>query len=355
MAEPLPQKVRRSHGRVTLREVAAHAGVSAMTVSRALRQQGSVSATVAERIQAALDATGYTPNKSAGLLASGQSHIVAALIPNIANSIFAETIQGLSDTLQSQGLELLLAVTSYSQQREEEQLRALLGWAPRALVVTGTDHTRGALRMMRKARDQGVPVLEMWDQSPRSEFLQVGFNHAQAGAAMFHHLRECGFRDLAFVQSNNDADLRAHERCSGFMDAARAAGVPVRLLRPVAGEPLAAGRQLAATVLGQTTLPQAWAFTNDLFAGGVLLQALSMGLRIPHDLALLGFGDMPLAAQLGQGLSTLAVPRYAIGQQTGRAISAVCQGHRPDLALQLEALAPRLIVRSSTMSGSCPQ
>lgn len=93
---PLPPQLaqakrRKSHGRATLADVARHAGVTAMTVSRTLREPLRVSVQTAERVRAALEATGYTPNKSAGLLASGRSGIVAALVPNIANSIFAET------------------------------------------------------------------------------------------------------------------------------------------------------------------------------------------------------------------------------------------------------------------------
>jgi LacI family gluconate utilization system Gnt-I transcriptional repressor len=97
---------RRSHGRATLADVAAHAGVTPMTVSRMLRQPDRVAPETAQRIRQAIDNTGYSPNKQAGGLASGRSAIVAAIIPSVANSVFAETIQGLSDALQHAGLEL---------------------------------------------------------------------------------------------------------------------------------------------------------------------------------------------------------------------------------------------------------
>jgi DNA-binding LacI/PurR family transcriptional regulator len=134
---------------VTLREVAAAAGVTAITVSRYLRQPGLVAPATAEAIQTALSATGYVPNKQAGVLASGRGSIVAALVPNLAHSIFAETLQGLSRKLEAAGLELLVAASGYSVEREEAQIRALLGWAPRALVVTGRHHTPGALKLLR--------------------------------------------------------------------------------------------------------------------------------------------------------------------------------------------------------------
>ena len=110
---PATRQARRGHGRVTLQDVARAAGVTAITVSRFLRKPAVVAEDTAVRIRTALAQTGYVPNKQAGLLASGVGHMVAALLPNLANSIFAETAQGLSDGLQAAGFELLIASTGY--------------------------------------------------------------------------------------------------------------------------------------------------------------------------------------------------------------------------------------------------
>jgi len=104
---------------------------------------------------------------SAASATPGSARMVAALIPSIANSIFAETVQGLADALQGSGCELLLASTGYSVEREEEQLRALLGWFPSALVITGRRHTPGALALLRQAQARGTPVIEIWDHTRR--------------------------------------------------------------------------------------------------------------------------------------------------------------------------------------------
>ena len=177
--DPKFPRQRRGHGRVTLEQVAEQAGVTSNTVSRFLREPHRVAGATADRIRAALQATGYMPNKQAGQLASGRSRIVAAIIPSIANSIFAETVQGLSDGLQPAGYELLLASTGYSMEREEEQIRALLGWFPSGLVITGRHHTEAALSLLRAAALAGTPVIEVWDlqaAAARPDFAQVGFN-----------------------------------------------------------------------------------------------------------------------------------------------------------------------------------
>lgn len=347
-------KKRKTHGRATLADVARHAGVTTMTVSRTLREPQRVSAQTAERVNAALLHTGYTPNKSAGLLASGRSRIVAALIPNISNALFAETIQGLSDALQSDNLELLLAATGYSLEREEHQIRAVLGWAPAALVVTGRHHTDAALTMMRRAQLDGTPVIEMWDHAPRqAEFIQVGFNHRQAGKAMFDHLLTCGYRDLVYVDSGVAGDVRAHERRLGFLGAASRAKIQARLISAPQLDPMVAGRQVLQDLLDTGTLPRAIAFSNDHFAAGACLQAMEHGIEFPTRLALMGFGDMPIACQLGGGISTLAVPRYRIGQCTGeRVLTEMIRGATPEStpapATGANLLAPHLVVRQTT-------
>lgn len=338
---------RRGHGKATLADVAARAGVTTMTVSRMLREPHRVSAETGVRILQALSDTGYSPNKQAGVLASGHSDIVAVIVPNMINSIFAETVQGLSDVLQPEGLELLLASTNYSQEREEEQLRAVFGWAPAALVVTGLRHTLGALKLMRQAQAKGTPVIEIWEEDLANvEFIQIGFNHRSAGQAMAQHLLDCGHRDMVYVGSSVEGDVRAVKRSEGFVLTAEWASAKVRIIRADPGEPMAAGRK-ALQGLNPAQLPQAIAFSNDHLAVGAWLQAQEAGIRVPEDLALLGFGDFPIAGQLGGGISTLATPRYAIGQNAGLRILTDL-GFKPssnDISSDLE---PRLIVRNTT-------
>lgn len=342
-------KKRKTHGRTTMEDVARHAGVTTMTVSRTLREPHRVTEETAQRVNAALKATGYTPNKSAGLLASGRSRVVAAIIPNIANSIFAETIQGLTEALRADGYELMLAVTGYSMQREEDQIRAVLGWAPAALIVTGRHHSKAALAMMRGAWLDGVPVVEMWDQSVRAaEFMQVGFNHGKAGQLMFEHLQDCGYRDLVYVGSGVTGDLRARERQEGFLKAAHKARCQTRLLTAPAEEPMAAGRRVLAQLIDEAALPQAMAFSNDFFAAGACLQALEHGYDIPGRLGIMGFGDMAIAGHLGGGISTLAVPNFGIGFRAGACVLAQMGHATQDAAGPSNLLEPYLVVRRTT-------
>ena len=301
---------RRGHGRVTLQNVAELASVTAITVSRYLREPALVAAATAQRIQAALSASGYVPNKQAGQLASGrtrvQTRMVAAIIPSIANSIFSETVQGLSDRLQASGYELMLASSGYSLDREEAQIRAVLAWSPSALVVTGRHHTMGAKVLLHAAQRKGTPVVEIWDQPADNELTnvdaicQVGFNHHAVGRAMAEHLLSLGHRHLAYVDSAVEEDFRAHERGAGFSAAVRdfspthSSAHPreratVQLIKPPAGDAFDCGRAALAQLLssrGQAIT--AAAFANDHLACGALLEAQQRDIQVPTQLALMG-------------------------------------------------------------------
>ncbi|HYW57400.1 MAG TPA: LacI family DNA-binding transcriptional regulator [Polaromonas sp.] len=307
---------KRSTGRSTLADVARLAEVTTMTISRYLREPHRVSPPTADKIREALAATGYTPNKQAGGLASGRSPVIAAVIPNIGNTIFAETVQGLCDVFQAVGYELLLSASNYSTAREEELVRAMLGWMPAGLVVTGRRHSAATLQMMRSARDAGTPVIEMWDKDPKpAEFVQIGFNHEAVGALMADHLVEQGYRELLYVDSGVPEDFRAHERGLGFVKRAKRLGCSVSTEVAPRCEPMLAGRQAMAALMTRG-LPRAAAFANDHLAVGAYLHAQAQSLVMPGDFAILGFGDFPIAAQLGAGISSVATDRYNIGQAT---------------------------------------
>ena len=333
-------------------DVAAAAGVTKITVSRYLRQPAKVAAGTAAAIDKALAATGYLPNKQAGALAGvGGAGIVAALIPSIANSIFAETVQGLADGLAGSGHELLLASTAYSVEREEAQLRALLGWFPSAVVVTGRRHTDAARALLAQARARGTPVIEIWDHDagagPADAPTRIGFDHAEVGRAMAAHLVERGHKSLAYVDSGVAEDFRAHERGEGFMAEAKRLKVAARLVAAPGTEAIGAGRQALAALLdtkGKPTVAAA-AFANDHLACGALLEARARKLDVPKQLALLGFGDFAIGRELTPALSSVQVPRYEIGRAAAAALrQALATGERTaDVALPWT-----LVARAST-------
>jgi LacI family gluconate utilization system Gnt-I transcriptional repressor len=342
---------RRSHGRATLADVAAQAEVTKITVSRFLREPARVAPATAERIRAALAATGYVPNKQAGLLASGRSRIVAAIVPNLSHSIFGETVQALTEALQPRGLELLLSCSGYDQAREEEQLRAVLGWAPAAVVLTGRHHTPATLALLREARRGGTPVIEMWDmpEGGRGPGARIGFDHAAVGRAMADHLLAAGRRRLAYLDSGVTQDFRAHERGEAFVQRAREAGARAAVLTAATGDSFDAGRAAFHALRDRADgPPDAVACANDRLACGLLMEAQAYGWKVPQELAVLGFGDFPVGRQIPPTLSTVRPPSSEIGEAAAAALLSALDA---DAAPKSRALPWQLIVRGSTAGG----
>lgn len=345
------RRSRRGHGRPTLHDVAAVAGVTRITVSRFLREPSVVAPDTAERVRAAIEAVGYVPNLQAGQLASGHSRIVATLIPNAGHSVFAETIQGLTEGLRDSGYELLLTATGYSPEREEMQLRAVLGWSPAAIVVTGLHRTAAAQKLLSEARAAGTPVVEIWDHSRRradQQMVQVGFDHRATGRLMARHLLAQGHGRMAYVDSGVAEDVRAHLRRDGFVDEVQGHGGTVEVITAPAGDALDAGRQSVATLLALKPRITAVSFANDHLATGALLEAQALGVSVPRRMAFLGFGDFPIGRHLHPALSTVHTPTAEIGRI---AAASILRWMESGQAPSSTPLACTLLARQSTQSS----
>ncbi|WP_295472772.1 LacI family DNA-binding transcriptional regulator [uncultured Pseudomonas sp.] len=306
-----PPRKRRGAGRVTLNTVARHVGVSAITVSRYFNQPGQVSPELRERIAAAVEALGYVPNQVAGGLASARSKVVAMVVPNISGPIFANTIQGFSDTLSQHGLQPLLASSYFSPEQEESAVRAFLGWSPAALVLTSRFHTPATERMIAQA---DMPVIETWDYQPERAPIQIGFSHHQVGVTATRYLHDKGYRRIAFVLNSMAGDLSAQERCQGYSDTVQALGLAPWVFTPQTGlAPFEAGKQAMHALMSGPQRPDAIFFANDNLAAGGLLAGQRAGLRIPEDCAVMGFGDYAFAEMLLPSLSTIKPPALEIG------------------------------------------
>lgn len=300
---------------LTLIDVAKVAGVSPMTVSRALHRPELVSEKAREKVREAVRATGYVSNMLAGGLASNKSRLVAILLPTIANSIFADTVQALMDSLAQAGYQTMLGLTGYSAEQEEKLLEAVLGRRPDGIVLTGTLHTEASRQRLANA---GIPVVETWDFSDAPIDMLVGFSHEAVGEAIARHLYQKRYRRFSVVTISDPRGLR---RCDSLLAELERHGihdVPVEILAPPAT--LEVGREGLRRLLDRHSIPEIVVCSSDTIAQGVLAEAASRGLRVPEDLAVMGFGDLSSAAHVYPALSTVQVDGLRIGQQTAQAL-----------------------------------
>ncbi|RAR57795.1 LacI family transcriptional regulator [Paraburkholderia unamae] len=301
-------------------DVARLAGVSKMTVSRVLAGH-SVALATRERVQQAIDELGYVADAAAGALSSGRSEFVAVLVPSLASSNFSDTVRGLSARLEPHGLQLLLGDTDYDLAREERLVRSMLRYQPRCIALTGSQHTDGTRRLLERSR---IPVVEMWDMPARPIDMAVGFSNVRAAREMVRYLKDRGYRKIGFLGGASDLDRRGLERLKGYQQEIRAQGLGEPRVIRLGQSPITMSHGAPAldALLAQWPDTDAVMCVSDMSAFGAIMQCHRRGIRVPHDMAVAGFGNFELAACCHPPITTVSVDAYGIGSRTGELLLA---------------------------------
>lgn len=309
------QKTRKRRGsdRVTMKDVAELAGVAPITVSRVLSGNAYASPAIRETVMDAVKKLGYVPNRIAGGLASACAPVVPILVPALQNAVFADMIMGVQDHLQNHGMDTLIGNTLYSRQKEEQLVSTFLGWSPRAIMITGGDHTQTTMELLSKA---GIPVVELMELVQNPLGLNVGISHFQAGYDMTAWLVDRGYEDVAFMGTLPDRDLRAYKRMQGFKAALRDRGLKNdKVLFQDKGATFRAGAELCDVYLEHRRSIRAIFCSNDVLAVGLLMECRRRNIDVPGQLAITGFNDLPVTEAVHPRLTTVHVPRYEIGKR----------------------------------------
>ena len=305
--------------RPRLVDVAKAAGVSMMTVTRVLRDPAKVAADTRARVERVLRKTGYTPDLVARGLASKRSGLIGAVVPLLTNSLIAEIMQGLSDTLAMDDLHLILGASGFSAPGEETLVRAFLSRRVDALYLTGVIHTRETVRMLKQA---AIPVVEGGNLTERPIDMLVGYSNIDAGCTVTRYLLE-RYGPVGYVGAHPQDNDRARDRRRGYELALRRARVKLDpALCVETSLDIDAGAAAMAALLARRPDVRAVFCSADAIAVGALFECQRQGLAIPDRIAVAGFDDMPLAGQVVPPLTTLRVPRYEIGRRAGEMIRA---------------------------------
>jgi len=309
-------------------DVARVAQVSVMTVSRVMRGEAYVDDGTADKVRTAAAKLGYVPNRLAGSLKSRSTAMVAAIVPTISNSLFADTVQGLSDTLRADGIQLMLGCSSYDTEIERTLVDTIASWRPAGVVVVPIGEVR---RTLAAHSNRGAPIVEVWDVDSSPIDMMVGYSNYDAGFAMTRHLHARGHRRVAFVRSMRTGDVRSLYRSRGYAAAVAQFGLEPGLSFEI-DYPLATSGGVAAMrwLLEQRIEVDAVFFSNDIVAIGALYECRRRGIDVPGRLAITGFGDFDEAAVCVPSLTTVRVPRYEIGCEAARLLVDRLQGRPPE-------------------------
>jgi len=302
--------------RVTLGDVARYVGVGSMTVSRALRKPEMVSLRLRSRILQAVDELGYVRNRVASGLASGTARLVPVIIPTLHHSVYVPFLEGLYTVLPEAGYQILLGTTEYLIDQEEQLVRALLGWFPDGLLLSGVDHSMRTREMLERVQ---IPVVEVMDVSESPIDMNVGFSHHQVGVAVAEYLSTKGYREIAYAGTLSEIDLRSVKRIAGFQETLKNRGLCDHLIQG-STEPssIALGATMLNELLQKYPQVQAIFFANDDLAAGALFECQRRGIRVPDHLGIMGFNDQEIASAVVPAITSVATPRLEIGLTAAR-------------------------------------
>jgi LacI family transcriptional regulator len=330
--------------RITLKELAAQSGVHPSTVSRIVNDDPRlrVSAETRGRVKDLLKKTGYRPDGMARGLKLRQSFVLGVLVPDVLNPLFAAIFRGVEDAALEEGYTVILSSTDGHEDRERDILLTLQSRMIDGMIVASATLRDSSVRWLR-AHD--VPHVLVNRYSDQRDYF-VGTDDKLGARLATEHLLALGHRRIAHLAGSPRYSTSLNRR-RGYEEALKAAGIhPGPEL--IVETSLATGGGVVAThrLLEQRKPPTAIVAVNDVAAVGAYDAAEQMRLRIPADLAITGYNDIPLATRLRPGLTTIHVPAQEFGRAAARMLlEQIVAGRREPKRV---VLPPELIVRGST-------
>jgi len=305
----------KSKKQVTLKEVAAHANVSVMTVSNVVRGWPYVSDETRRKVQESIEAMDYRPSAVARTLVTGRSCTVGVVLPDISNPFFGQVVRGCEDVLSADSYSLILCNTDENMVKERAAIDMLVGRGVDALILWGSRLPGGELA---KRTGDDLPLIAVDGSMPpaaqNSTYVMV--DNAAGAALATSHLIQLGHRQIGHLAGPWKCRLTAQQRLNGYEAALAEAAIPYDPALVVEGKPSIRGGYLAAKKLLGAQRPSGLFCYNDLMATGAIVAIQEAGLDVPKDIAVVGFDDIFTAALVAPSLTTMRISQYDLGRMT---------------------------------------
>jgi LacI family transcriptional regulator len=330
--------------RVTIKDVAARAGVSYQTVSRVINDKGEVSPETRARIQATIEELGYRPDAIARSMVNGRTHTLACLAPNLTDYTFACIIENAKAEAQKHGY--FLIATSTEQENEVSALCDDMLYSRRAdgLMVLNP-YADGRHRYFEKLIARGVAVVYLGDHPRRAGISSVRLDNESGGYQATQHLITLGHKRIATIIGPQNEDC-VQGRITGYKRALKEASLRAPTDLMVAGDwSASSGYQAMKQLLTSGLSFSALFAQNDRMAVGAMQAAREHGLRVPEQLGVVGFDDMPLASYFDPPLTTIRQDIVEHGRQAARLL--INRVEKPEVPVEHVVIMCDLIVRRS--------
>jgi LacI family transcriptional regulator len=335
---------------VSIREVAAHAGVSVGTVSNVLNRPDIVSRPTRDRVQEAIKALGFVRNESARQLRAGRSRIIGLVVLDVANPFFTDVARGVEDEASLSGLAVILCNSDDQLPKETRYLELLEEHRVQGILITPV---AGADERLSRLQRRGTPVVLVDTRSPSGGQCSVAVDDVLGGDVAMAHLIDEGHHRVAFiggplsfrqVTDRRDGALRALARAG--RDAGTLAVIETPALNVSAGQQ--AGAAIAA--MPAAARPTGVFCANDLIALGLLQEMTLHGIAVPEEMAIVGYDDIEFAAAAAVPLSSVRQPRHQLGRTAAQLLleeTLAPDGHTHRQVM----FEPELEVRRSSTRG----
>lgn len=330
-------------------QVAKRAKVSTATVSRVLNGFPGIREKTRLRVRRAIAEMNYVPNPNARSLRVGRSRLFGLIVSDVNNPFFPELIDAFEALAASHGIEVIFTHTNYDPARLHSSIRRMVQRGVDAIAVMTSEVAPEALLEAVRA---GLPLVLMNQKDLGNKYPNVSVEYATGFGDALKHLLSIGHRHIGFIAGPKELNS-ARRRKEAFRAALRAHGLHVRQEWIATGDMrVEGGHSAMQQLLRCQPRPTAVLASNDLMAIGALRAAREARVRVPRDLSLVGFDDLPIAAMVHPALSTIRHPRREVA---ARAFAFLEQALRGEEIQALEPLHPYLVLRKSTAPPAITQ
>lgn len=293
--------------------MAREAGVSPITVSRALRTPELVKAETRQRVADAVAKTGYVVNSIASSLRSGQSSFVSVFVASLENPHYAAAVQGMIDVFEGSRFRLTFSQAGYAEDLSAAQIHAMLPFRPAAIVFAGIVRDEGARQYLQSL---AVPVMEMWGETPDPVDMLVISPGSEGGRLLGDHIGRQDCRRIAYIGHDSS---RTRQRIDGLTGALAAHGTPLSLLLATEGTTdMADGIAAVDAVLARLPDCDAMIFGTDVMAAGALVRLEQLDIPVPSRIAVAGYGNLFFAEHSRPSMTTVHTAPHEVGRSVGR-------------------------------------
>lgn len=332
----------------TIKDIAEQANVSFSTVSRALNDKYGVKPDTKKRVLEIARNLNYRPNALARGLVNRQTNTIGLIIPDIKNPFFPEVAGGIEERGAELGFNVFLCNTNWSEEREERYIDLLTERRVDGLIVSPTGESMDVLEDM---LHESLPVVYV-SRAPRATSRSyVVIDNVRGGFLATKHLIEAGYETIGFLGATQD-EATCGERYQGYRSALEKYGIAVADRYVKQGDfRRKSGYDLVGEMLEAGDRPRAIFAVNDLVALGAIQAVRSAGLRVPQDVAVVGFDDIEIASLQEIQLSTINQPKYLMGSVAMEILAETIRQGVADVTPRKVMLEPELVVRGSSVVG----